>query len=71
VPQVAKRGVKIVFNRTELIKKIQELPDRPLLLLARGLAKLWPLEPYPGWYFGIAEESTELGVQLRRAIWNT
>ena len=42
-----------------------------MLLLARCLAKLRPLRPYPGWYFGIAENNTNLRVQLRYAIWNT
>ena len=60
-----------MLNRIELIEKIQELPDGPLLFLARCLATLRPLRPYPGWYFGISENSTELRVQLRRAIWNT
>ena len=43
---------------------------KDLLAVARLLAYVRPLEPMPGWYFGIFDTSTEPAVVLRKIIWD-
>lgn len=48
-----------------------QLTTRLVLELAKVLAWTRPLEPYPGWHFGIDEEPAPKGkVKLRLAIWD-
>jgi len=53
----------------DLEQLVRPLSEERLLALARSVAELRPLGPYPGWSFSCAELSSSLDVLLRKAIW--
>lgn len=59
------------FIKTLIFTLVHYLPDVALLLLARIVASLRPLKPYPGWFFNIDDANCSFLISLRKAIWET
>lgn len=53
----------------EWTEKLRPCTDEQLLALAKSVAELRPLVPYPGWSFGCSENSACQVTLLRKAIW--
>ncbi len=59
---------KIFWKGVEIGLRL--LPIRLFLYFAQGLVEHRPIDSYPGWHFGIAEENPDVKTKLRLIIWD-